>query len=385
MKKNEKKQILQIFFRSCEKKVYVFDIIYKKRYINGNQLNQSFINNMKPQNKTKITDVAIAAGVSVATVANALNGTGRVSDAVAKKVRMLADEMHYIPNRVARQLKMAIPDSIGILINSSVEISWYSQLISCFDDILTENNYSMVLSISRGEFERIKKGIISFQGGRVGGIILGPLFSMEMYKSIQKILPTDIPVVFFNSMDGMECDHISIDLASGAEKVVDYLYSRNCRNIMYFNCPISAVNQGEHANTRYAGFLNGLRKNGLAEKNAVIVTNEVFNWQKSIKNLLKKESLPDAIFCHNDAVAIEVMNYFHSQNIRIPEDVSIVGFDDIREARVAYPPLTTVGGVQQPLVKALWEALEERIKTGNREKRINRLIEPELIIRNSVK
>ena len=145
------------------------------------------------------------------------------------------------------------------------------------------------------------------------------------------------------------------------------------------------MNQGEHANTRYAGFLNGLRKNGLAEKNAVIVTNEVFNWQKSIKKLFKKESLPDAIFCHNDAVAIEVMNYFHSQNIRIPEDVSIVGFDDIREARVAYPPLTTVGGVQQPLVKALWEALEERIKTGNREKRINRLIEPELIIRNSVK
>ena len=61
------------------------------------------------------------------------------------------------------------------------------------------------------------------------------------------------------------------------------------------------------------------------------------------------------------------------------------GFDDIREARVAYPPLTTVGGVQQPLVKALWEALEERIKNGSREKRINRLIEPELIIRNSVK
>ena len=343
------------------------------------------MNNMKPQNKTKITDVANAAGVSVATVANALNGTGRVSDAVAKKVRMLADEMHYIPNRVARQLKMAIPDSIGILINSSVEISWYSQLIGCFDDILTENNYSMVLSISRGELDRIKKGIVNFQGGRVGGIILGPMFSLETYKAMQKILPTDIPIIFFNCIDDIKCDHISIDLASGAEKVVDYLYSRNCRNIKYFNCPTSAISQGDRGNTRYAGFLKGLRKNGLVEKDAVIATDEVFNWQKNIKDLFKKDSLPDAIFCHNDAVAIEVMNYFHAQNIRIPEDISIVGFDDIREARVAYPPLTTVGGVQQPLVKALWEALSERIRTGNREKQINRFIEPELIIRNSVK
>ena len=128
-----------------------------------------------------------------------------------------------------------------------------------------------------------------------------------------------------------------------------------------------------------------MRKNGLVEKDAVIATNEVFNWQKSINELFKKDSLPDAIFCHNDAIAIEVMNHFHAQNIRIPEDVSIVGFDDIREARVSYPPLTTVGGVQQPLVKALWEALAERIRTGSREKQINRFIEPELIIRNSVK
>jgi DNA-binding LacI/PurR family transcriptional regulator len=118
----------------------------------------------------------------------------------------------------------------------------------------------MVLSISRGELERIKKGIINFQGGRVGGIILGPLFSTDMYKALQKILPTDIPIIFFNSIDEIECDHISIDLASGAEKVVDYLYSRNCRNIMYFNCPSSVIGQGGSGNTRYAGFLKGLHR-----------------------------------------------------------------------------------------------------------------------------
>lgn len=335
--------------------------------------------------KTKITDVASAAKVSVATVANALNGTGRVSEAVAKKVRKIASELHYVPNRAARQLKMAKPDSIGVLINSTVDTSWYSQLIGRFDDVLTENDFSMMLSISRGNIERSKKGILNFHGGRVGGIIVGPIFSLENYKVLKELLPPEIPTVFFNSLGKFEEDHVSINLAAGTEKMVDYLYSRNCRKIMYFNCPASAVLYGDNSNTRYAGFLKGLRKNGLSEKNTLVLTEDIFNWKKSLNDLLQHDSLPDVLFCHDDAVAIEVMNYLHSKNIRIPEDISIVGFDDIREAKTAFPPLTTIGNVQEPLVRALWDALSARMQRSNNGEKINRFIEPELIIRQSVR
>ncbi|MBR2508177.1 MAG: LacI family DNA-binding transcriptional regulator [Lentisphaeria bacterium] len=337
---------------------------------------------MEKQHKTKITDVAKAAEVSVATVANALNGTGRVSEAVAKKVRKIASELHYVPNRAARQLKMAKPDSIGVLINSPVNSSWYSQLIGCFDDVLNENNFSMMLSISRGDIERTRRGINNFCGGRVGGIIFGPLFDPESYNTVEKILPPEIPTIFFNSLPQFKGGHVSINLASGAEKVVDYLYSRNCRKIIYLSCPNSAI---KYSNTRYNGFLCGMKKNGLNTENAICLTNNIFAWQKDIDEILKKDSLPDALFCHDDAVALEVMNYLHSKNIRIPEDISIVGFDDIREASLAYPPLTTVGGVQEPLVRALWEALSERMKNGNKVEKTNIFIEPELIIRKSVR
>lgn len=337
---------------------------------------------MEKQHKTKITDVAKAAEVSVATVANALNGTGRVSEAVAKKVRKIASELHYVPNRAARQLKMAKPDSIGVLINSPVNSSWYSQLIGCFDDVLNENNFSMMLSISRSNIERTRRGINNFCGGRVGGIIFGPLFDTESYNTVEKILPPEIPTIFFNSLPQFKGDHVSINLASGAEKVVDYLYSRNCRKIIYLSCPRTAI---EYSNTRYTGFLRGMKKNGLNTDNAICLTNNIFAWQKDIDEILKKDSLPDALFCHDDAVALEVMNYLHSKNIRIPEDISIVGFDDIREASLAYPPLTTVGGVQEPLVRALWEALSERMKNGNKAEKTNIFIEPELIIRKSVR
>ena len=337
---------------------------------------------MEKQHKTKITDVAKAAEVSVATVANALNGTGRVSEAVAKKVRKIASELHYVPNRAARQLKMAKPDSIGVLINSPVNSSWYSQLIGCFDDVLNENNFSMMLSISRGNIERTRRGINNFCGGRVGGIIFEPLFDTESYNTVEKILPPEIPTIFFNSFSQFKGNHVSINLASGAEKVVDYLYSRNCRKIIYLSCPNSAI---KYTNTRYNGFLCGMKKNGLNTDNAICLTNNIFAWQKDIDEILKKDSLPDALFCHDDAVALEVMNYLHSKNIRIPEDISIVGFDDIREASLAYPPLTTVGGVQEPLVRALWEALSERMKNGNKAEKTNIFIEPELIIRKSVR
>lgn len=340
---------------------------------------------MQKSGKIKITDVAKAAGVSAATVANTLNGTGRVSEAVAKKVRKIASELHYVPNRAARQLKMAKPDSIGILINSTVDSSWYSQLISCFDDILTENNFSMMLSICRGDMERVQKSFLNFQGGRVGGIICGPVFSPEDYDTLKQMLPPDIPTVFFNSLGRFDGDHVSINLASGAEKVVDFLYSHNCRNIKYLSCPTAEFQHGENGNTRYAGFLRGMRKNNLPTENSVIFNDDIFNWQKDMEELYQKNSLPDAIFCHDDAVAIEVMNYLHSKNIRIPEDISIVGFDDIREAKLAYPPLTTVGGVQRPLVNALWEALAERMKNIGSGGKISNYIEPELIIRNSVR
>lgn len=337
---------------------------------------------MEKQHKTKITDVAKAAEVSVATVANALNGTGRVSEAVAKKVRKIASELHYVPNRAARQLKMAKPDSIGVLINSPVNSSWYSQLIGCFDDVLNENNFSMMLSISRGNIERTRRGINNFCGGRVGGIIFGPLFDTESYNTVEKILPPEIPTIFFNSLPQFKGDHVSINLASGAEKVVDYLYSRNCRKIIYLSCPNTAI---KYTNTRYNGFLCGMKKNGLNTAGTVCLTDNIFAWKKDLDKILAKDSLPDALFCHDDAVALEVMNYLHSKNIRIPEDISIVGFDDIREASLAYPPLTTVGGVQEPLVRALWEALSERMKNGNKAEKTNIFIEPELIIRKSVR
>ena len=337
---------------------------------------------MEKQHKTKITDVAKAAEVSVATVANALNGTGRVSEAVAKKVRKIASELHYVPNRAARQLKMAKPDSIGVLINSPVNSSWYSQLIGCFDDVLNENNFSMMLSISRSNIERTRRGINNFCGGRVGGIIFGPLFDTESYNTVEKILPPEIPTIFFNSLSQFKGDHVSINLASGAEKVVDYLYSRNCRKIIYLSCPNSAI---KYTNTRYNGFLCGMKKNGLNTAGTVCLTDNIFAWKKDLDKILAKDSLPDALFCHDDAVALEVMNYLHSKNIRIPEDISIVGFDDIREASLAYPTLTTVGGVQEPLVRALWEALSERMKNGNKAEKTNLFIEPELIIRKSVR
>ena len=301
---------------------------------------------------------------------------------MAKKVRKIASELHYVPNRAARQLKMAKPDSIGVLINSPVNSSWYSQLIGCFDDVLNENNFSMMLSISRGNIERTRRGINNFCGGRVGGIIFGPLFDTESYNTVEKILPPEIPTIFFNSLPQFKGDHVSINLASGAEKVVDYLYSRNCRKIIYLSCPNSAI---KYTNTRYNGFLCGMKKNGLNTAGTVCLTDNIFAWKKDLDKILAKDSLPDALFCHDDAVALEVMNYLHSKNIRIPEDISIVGFDDIREASLAYPPLTTVGGVQEPLVRALWEALSERMKNGNKAEKTNIFIEPELIIRKSVR
>ena len=301
---------------------------------------------------------------------------------MAKKVRKIASELHYVPNRAARQLKMAKPDSIGVLINSPVNSSWYSQLIGCFDDVLNENNFSMMLSISRGNIERTRRGINNFCGGRVGGIIFGPLFDTESYNTVEKILPPEIPTIFFNSLPQFKGDHVSINLASGAEKVVDYLYSRNCRKIIYLSCPNTAI---KYTNTRYNGFLCGMKKNGLNTAGTVCLTDNIFAWKKDLDKILAKDSLPDALFCHDDAVALEVMNYLHSKNIRIPEDISIVGFDDIREASLAYPPLTTVGGVQEPLVRALWEALSERMKNGNKAEKTNIFIEPELIIRKSVR
>ena len=128
-----------------------------------------------------------------------------------------------------------------------------------------------------------------------------------------------------------------------------------------------------------------MKKNGLNTAGTVCLTDDIFAWKKDLDKILAKDSLPDALFCHDDAVALEVMNYLHSKNIRIPEDISIVGFDDIREASLAYPPLTTVGGVQEPLVRALWEALSERMKNGNKAEKTNLFIEPELIIRKSVR
>ena len=327
-----------------------------------------------------IAEMASHLGVSTATIAKALNGQGRISPAMVEKVRNLARELHYVPNSAARALRTNVKDAVGVLITSDIINPWYSQLVSLLEAELSKRKLTMLLALGKEDTEKIWHVQENFFGNRVAGIIAGPFSYANGLNHLQPAISRNIPLVVFNNLENQPLNFVAIDQEKGAELAIEHLLQLGHQKIVYLGCPHS--DEPIIPATRYAGFCNVIRKHGLPVmviKAQGVGRQEGFRLMHEILERYPAEKRPTAIFCHNDDIALGALMAIKDANLRVPEDIAVVGFDDIAEASYSLPALTTVGGVMESLATELVKALECVIAG----KRVQKLIKPELIIRAS--
>ena len=326
-----------------------------------------------------INDVANEAGVSIATVSRVFNNTAKVAEKTRKKILKTAKKLGYkhVPNpRVRSTFK-----TIG-LITPTFNGNHYGEIFMGIEDFAFQNNYDIIVATTERIPEKEEQIIEDYFKRRVDGVLICSLKSNKHF--LNELINSGIPVVSIdNKISDMKVDSINIDNYNAAYSVSRYLYKKGHRNVLFIPGP----NDYYSARERKDGLFNfSLKHNDFKIIESDIKGFEPVDGYKAMKNYLKKYGKNfTAIFSINDHVAMGIMNALSEHNLSVPEDVSIVGFDNSLFAEFTVPPLTTVYQPRKEMGFTAAQLLIERLNGNKIGVHRNILLPADLIERKSVK
>lgn len=328
-----------------------------------------------------IKDVAKRAGVSIATVSRVLNNSTPVSALIKEKVIKAIEEFGFIPNPVARSLVMKKSRLIGIL-TADISNMFYSVLVGAIEQECFKEKYATLLCSTNGETEKELYYLNLLKDQYVDGIII--FTSMPREEHLQFFEKNPIPVVFKSNpgLDKSRLSSINIDDFQAFYDATQYLIDLGHKKIGMLSGLLIKVDSGTQ---RYAGFRKALEDNGLEfhEKWFFEGTHVISSGYMRGRQLFSLEEIPTAVCCASDTIAIGAIRAAVEMGLRVPHDISIMGFDDIPIAEAYLPGLTTV---RQPIIQIGTQAAQMLIHqiqgNGDQSKEI-RILPHEIMVRES--
>jgi LacI family transcriptional regulator len=302
----------------------------------------------RPAKAPTIVDVAAHAGVSKSTVSNVIRGAPTVGPALRRLVLEAIDELGYRPNGLARQLAQARSTTIGV-ITGGLDNQFFAQMAIALERSASRRGYGVMLCNGEGEADRELEGIERLLEHRVAGILMATSGSGDR---AQKAVGWECPMVFI--CDGVSsCDLVSVEDASGTRQAAAHLLSLGHRRVLYLSNPSI---EPATARARLQGFCAATRGQttlalvGNVSSGKVMVGNELFE----LGSLVRAKRITGVV-CVNDSTALEVLDQLERQGLSVPNDVSVVGFDNIAMAGLARISLTTVA---QPIATIADDAVQ---------------------------
>ena len=282
-----------------------------------------------------IKDIAKAAGVASSTVSRALNDHPRISQETKDRINHLAKEMGYTPSLLARSLVTQDTATIGVVITMASD-PFLTHLVTSIEEVAQEQGYSVLMSSSYLDPDRELELVGAFHGRRTRGIIvIGSQVDAD-YLQMRDRFP--LPVVLTNCRTYPYS--VSTDNPAGAQRAIEHLVQLGHRRIAYI------ANQRSYRSNldRMASYQQALAAHKIPVDTDLIVESDgtLQGGSAAARILLSRPQSPTAIFCFNDMTAIGVLGALQQAKIRVPERMSVIGFDDIEFAAYCSPPLSTV-------------------------------------------
>jgi DNA-binding LacI/PurR family transcriptional regulator len=337
-----------------------------------------------------IKDVAKLAEVSISTVSRVINGAPNVAPEIRVNVEKAAKLLHYKPSKIAQSLSSGRLKNIGIIATRSYQQAfvnpYFSVVLQGIGSVTESSNYELLLTFIEDEKTEIDKCMSIIEGGSVQGLIL--LSSRTYDKLINKLIEIEFPFVLIGRVlqetlhDGFNINCVDTDNIADSMTAVTHLLNQGHKRIGCVHAPLKYVVSQD----RYTGYCLALRHAEIQQDNTIIVEGG-YTWQdaeKAARLLLQVPNPPTAIFATDDLKAVGVMKASHSLNIKIPEDLSIIGYNDFEISQMVEPPLTTIHVPIYDLGKVAAEIMLEQIKNPNEDTK-QVILSTELLIRNSVK
>jgi LacI family transcriptional regulator, repressor for deo operon, udp, cdd, tsx, nupC, and nupG len=334
---------------------------------------------MSKKDPLSIKDIARSAQVSHSTVSRALRNSPLVNADTGARIRRIAAESNFRVSAVGRSLATGRTHSVGVVV-SSISDPFIAEVVSGLEEMTSARGYSLILATSQGDPDREIKMVQTFEERRVDGVVLtggsrlGPGYA-------PLIAGMKIPVVVMNGQRTADFAYsVAVDNVAAGHSAIRFLAQLGHRRIAY----IGDRSGCESNAAREAGYRQGLAAHDLpylADLVLIAGDEQPEGGMLAMEQLLSLPEPPTAVFCYDDMTALGALSAIRRRHLRVPEDVSVVGFDDLLIASYTQPPLTTIRQPKRLMGRLAGETLFNLL-TGKRAPDMRRLA-TELIVRES--
>jgi LacI family transcriptional regulator len=327
-----------------------------------------------------IRDVADLAGVSISTVSNALNRPERVSDELIERVRTASDRLGYIPLHAARQLRIGRSGLLGMTV-INISNPFFADMVAGAEEAAAAAGFSVLVANSGDDAAAERGHLELFERVQVEGVLVSPFGPMTTWQ--ERLRRRNVPVVLVDAADdGDALPSVSFDDVAGGRLAAEHLIATGRRRLAF----VGARDEVRQVRERLEGArqavdahadvtLEPFWTSGATSQRGLAFGDEIADRHP--------EDRPDGIVASNDHLAMGLLHGLTSRGVRVPEDIAVVGYDDIEFARLAVVPLTSVRQPAREMGRAAAEMLIARISDADAPTSANVVYQPELVVRDS--
>lgn len=360
--------------------VFIFKILYKYCILARDYFVVN--SNMTFKKKTNITDIAQKTGLSASTVSRVLNGKARqyrISKKSQKVIEEVAKELNYIPNYFAANLKSSKTDTIGLIL-PSLNNPFFATIASNINIELRNHGYTTIIGDSNEDIEIEKMELNQFVSRNIDALIIVPCGSEKEH--IKEIYEQGLPLILIDRYyEDLEISYVSTDNFKGAVKATKLLLEHGHSEI---TC-IQGKQESIPNQLRVKGFKHAMEEAGFASN--INVVGDDFSAQNGFletKLLLQKKIRPTAIFTLSNTIAMGCLKAFKQENIRIPEDISIITFDNQDFLEYLATPLTSIAQPVEDICKTAIKYILSKLKNQKATSLLQVVLNPDIKHRESI-
>lgn len=328
-----------------------------------------------------LKDVALKAGVNVSTVSRALSGSSKISPHTVQRIRVIAQELNYQPNLSARVLAGKSSKMIG-MIAPEIDSNYFAKLICAVEISLKERGYSLIVANSQFEEKKEEIAIEMFLNYQVEGIFLASSIHFKNNALLRKIREEhNVGLVLLEALAHYaDYNYVMIDDAYGIEKAVEYLIAKGHKNIGFISDHLIDI-------IRKPMFCEALKRNGLRPEENPIISHPTERYEKAgyevMNKFLDMANRPTAYIAGYDDMAIGAIRAVEDRGLSVPEDIAIIGNDNIRESMYLHKALTTLAPPVERMAQLGVDLMIDFIENNNKDIFHQITLKPELLVRET--
>ena len=320
------------------------------------------------ESRVRLRDVAERAGVSVKTVSNVVNNYEHVSPLTRTKVQRVIEETGYRPNLTARNLRVGRTGVIALAL-PELDNPYFAELTGFVVQAAEERGWTVLVDQTDGLREREQAVTAGFRHHLIDGLILSPV-ALDL-EDLSRRTDADIPMVLLGEKVGAgPADHVAIDNVAASRVATQHLLGGGRRRVAALGHQPASSRESGVAHLRRRGWEEALRLAGVPVEESLVA--EVGNFGRrdgaaAMATLLDRGDPPDGVFCFNDTLALGAMRLLADRGLRVPEDVAVVGIDDIADGRWSTPRLSSIAPDKEGIARKAVQMLAERLEPGGSE------------------